>query len=242
MKNKIGIMGAGWLGMPLATHLNDDGFNVFVLSRSLEKLTQCEDVNIPLYSYAESKMLAPHCDVLICCIPPIDSYADFVIKHVKNVWPNHVVFCSSISVYAQTEGVITEKSESLGNTTLIAVEKALIALKIPTTILRLGGLIGPSRHPAYFFAGKKNLSGGLAPVNLIHQQDVISLIKTLLTNRKPGIYNVVYPAHPTRKSYYEQACFERGLAPCTFESAGTGKWVDGNAIVTDLKTGYSQPI
>lgn len=74
---------------------------------------------------------------------------------------------------------------------------------LQTTILRFGGLIGPNRHPITMLSGKKGLSNGNEPVNLIHLNDCIHLIKTVLENNWWNqIFNGVYPDHPLKSDYY----------------------------------------
>lgn len=65
-------------------------------------------------------------------------------------------------------------------------------------ILRLAGLVGPSRHPGRFFAGK-SAPDGQHGVNLVHLRDVIAAIELLLQAPKGGrIYNICAPKHPAR--------------------------------------------
>ena len=235
-------MGAGWLGKPLAIELKRKGYELFVLSRAKEKLAYFQKYEIPVFEYDESPADIIHCDVLISCIPPIESYGDFIGKQIDKYRPRYFVFCSSIGVYGQSHGVITEHAETLGNNKIIAAEDALSLLDTPSTILRLGGLIGPSRHPAMVFSGKSNIPGGLDPVNLIQQQDVIQMIESVVARQKPGVYNVVYPSHPTRKEYYETKCLSMGLAPCSFDAEGQGKIVDGSLIESAFGAKYKYPI
>ncbi|KAG1652294.1 Protein YeeZ [Nymphon striatum] len=47
---------------------------------------------------------------------------------------------------------------------------------LDTTIIRFGGLIGPNRHPITMLSGRKELSNGNYPINLIHLNDCIRII------------------------------------------------------------------
>ncbi|MFN5734427.1 MAG: NAD(P)-binding domain-containing protein, partial [Flavobacteriales bacterium] len=96
MKSKIGVMGAGWLGKPLAIELKKKGYELFVLSRAKEKLAYFQKYEIPVFEYDESPADIIHCDVLISCIPPIESYGDFIGKQIEKYRPGYFVFCSSI--------------------------------------------------------------------------------------------------------------------------------------------------
>ena len=82
-------------------------------------------------------------------------------------------------------------------------------------ILRLAGLVGPSRHPGRFFAGK-SAPDGQHVVNLVHLQDVVAAIELLLQAPKGGhIYNLCAPRHPARGLFYPQMARELGLPPMT---------------------------
>ena len=97
----------------------------------------------------------------------------------------NILFISSTSVYGSLTGRVTEKSEgvppfSASAMSLMAVEHDIMQVKAKTTILRLGGLVGPGRHPAQFLAGRKALRDGGSPVNLIHLDDCIQLIYRII--------------------------------------------------------------
>ncbi len=88
-----------------------------------------------------------------------------------------------------------------------------------TTILRFGGLIGTDRQPVKFLAGKENLKNPDAPVNLIHQNDCISIIEAIITQSKWNeVFNAAAPFHPSRKEYYTQKAKELNLALPIFSS------------------------
>src|SRR5690606_15302388 len=81
-----------------------------------------------------------------------------------------------------------------------------------TTVIRLGGLIGPGRHPGRFFSGKKNVPNGMAPVNLIHLDDCIGLIEAVIEkNIWNGVFNACAPQHPSRQEFYSNAAKSAGL-------------------------------
>ncbi|HEY0897347.1 MAG TPA: hypothetical protein VGE15_12395 [Sphingobacteriaceae bacterium] len=85
--------------------------------------------------------------------------------------------------------------------------------RIPVFILRLGGLIGPGRHPGRFFAGRTDIPNGLSPVNLIHLEDAVGIIRKLAGGEfAPGIYNGCAPDHPSRREFYGLAAGKLGVA------------------------------
>lgn len=242
MKNKIGILGAGWLGEPLAFYLQSHDQNVFVLSRNSIKAPLFNQHGISVYTEQSCEEMAPYCDTFICCVPPIENYFAYILTYLEKLKPKYVVFCSSTSVYKQTMGIVSEKSEAEENSGILAVENSLKSQNIPLVILRLGGLIGPRRNPALHFSGKDNLPNGKGYVNLIQRQEVIEFIFTLIQTRLTGTYNLVYPSHPTRKEYYEAQCRTLGLPSCSFNEEGEGKIVDGQLISQILARDYRYPI
>jgi nucleoside-diphosphate-sugar epimerase len=58
------------------------------------------------------------------------------------------------------------------------------------------------------------------PINFVHQGDVIRAMLLCVENQEiSGTFNLVFPDHPTRKSYYEQAAKHYGFEAPTFEES-----------------------
>ena len=80
--------------------------------------------------------------------------------------------------------------------------------------MRFGGLYGGSRNPVTFLAGRKDLSNGNAPVNLIHRDDCIGILMAIIKQDRFGyIFNAVYPDHPLKRDYYKQQALNLQLDP-----------------------------
>ena len=128
-----------------------------------------------------------------------------------------VIFVSSTSVYGDVKGNVTEKTIPRPNTE--SGKQLLMSERIfrdnpelQTTIIRFGGLIGPNRHPVTMLSGRKKLSNGNAPINLIHLNDCIRIIiKILEKNWWCETFNGVYPYHPTKQKYYTSKALRKGL-------------------------------
>lgn len=243
MANQIIIAGAGWLGRPLALALKDKHNEVTVLSRDDEQVEYFKEQHILVtkVNYLQIEPLAEHSKqhkTLIVCIPPVANYGVILVELLKAIRPNYVIFSSSTSVYSQPDGEVNEASMLGGNPLLQEAESLIIHSEVPNCILRFGGLIGEDRNPASHFSGKHNIPNGGAPVNLIHRNEIIEIISQVIESRLTGVYNVVYPSHPTRKEYYEKQCIQRGLLPCTFDSEGNGKIVNGSKISALLNRPY----
>jgi nucleoside-diphosphate-sugar epimerase len=76
-------------------------------------------------------------------------------------------------------------------------------------------LYGGTRKIGAFLAGKKELSGGESPVNLIHQDDAVGILQKIIEQReKVGgeIFNGCCDVHPTKKVLYTAAAKKMDLA------------------------------
>jgi len=243
MSKEIVIAGAGWLGGPLARVLKESYNHVTVLSRSNEQFAFFKSQHISLikfdYSQIEHSIINTETiKTLIICIPPAPNYCSIINGLIQAVNPTYIVFSSATSVYSQTSEEVTEASSLGGNALLEEAETLIINSRVPYCILRFGGLIGEDRNPASHFSGKYNIPNGGAPVNLIHRAEIIEIITQVIDKNIDGIFNIVYPSHPTRKEYYEKQCVQRGLAPCEFDSDGNGKIVNGSKISALLNRPY----
>ena len=238
------VVGAGWLGTPLAVHLSQAGFQVTALGRSLQKIATFEAFGIKYIPVDYSQLNTPTLKNknVVICIPPVAEYTRLIAQIYEALNPNFVIFTSSTSVYAQNQGVVDELSTCDGNPKIMEVEQWINAQEVPASVLRLGGLIGPNRNPVTYFSGQQELPNGLAPVNLVHQSDVLRIIELILRVSLSGIFNVVYPDHPSKKSYYERQCVAMNLPLCSFLREGTGKIVNGVKILEALNTSYLHPI
>ncbi|WP_432712265.1 NAD-dependent epimerase/dehydratase family protein [Pedobacter sp.] len=160
------------------------------------------------------------CEVLIISIPPkknTDQVAHFpgIIQQIADAATSHqiknIIFISASSVYGEPKKTVTELSTLLPQT--VSAQQIFKAENIlsknpnfSTTILRFSGLVGPGRHPGRFFAGKKNVPNGKAPVNLVHLQDCIDLtLQILKLNAFGYTFNAVTPHHPQKQEFYTAA-------------------------------------
>ena len=165
-------------------------------------------------------------EILIICIPPRAGKfgEDFHVQQIQSLLeylPNSsvqsIIYTSSTSVYPELNREMTEDDEVLENHALIKVENLLKNLPQNVTILRCGGLMGGERIPAKYFAGK-TINTGKIPVNYVHQEDVIQIIKMIL---EKGFwnetFNVVSPEHPLREEIYLKNCADLGFEKPIFE-------------------------
>ena len=225
MKNTVGIIGCGWLGLPLAKSLIQEGYDVRGSTTNELKLAILEEEGIMPYLIVLGqdgitgpiKEFLSGLHVLIVNVPPKlrgknnESYVlkmKFLHNEIGKSSVKKILLVSSTSVYGAAGGEVTEDTLPMPVTDsgrqLLEVEKIFQKdASIQTSIIRFGGLIGPKRHPVTMLSGKRNLNNGNERVNLIHLDDCIHLIKAVLANNWwDEIFNGVYPEHPLKRDYY----------------------------------------
>lgn len=253
---RVTVLGCGWLGLPLAKALVADGYTVKGSTTSSDKIEILQVASIEPYLVSLSEDgpvgdvagFLKGSEVLIINIPPKaksgESYPQKIknlIPHIKASGTEKVLFVSSTSVYADDNSVVTEQTTPNPDTEsgkqLLEAEKVLQEALPRTTILRFAGLIGEDRHPVHHLAGRKGIANPDAPVNLIHQNDCIGIIKTIIAQQKWGeVFNAASPNHPTRKEYYTAKALELGLDVPQFEEGkeSVGKEISSNKIYNAL--------
>lgn len=207
MTKQISLLGCGWLGLPLAKTLIENGFSVKGSTTSMNKLLILEENKIEpfLISLFEDKIegditgFLKNSEVLVIDIPPglrKDTSISFVDKietlvtQIEKSEIKKVLFVSSTSVYEDVEIFstpleVTEETptnpETESGKQLVEVEQLLLDNPhFQTIVLRFGGLIGEDRHPIKYLAGKENVENPDGPINFIHQEDCIGIILEIL--------------------------------------------------------------
>ncbi len=218
----IGITGCGWLGMPLAQSFVQQAHHVVGTTTTPTKLKhlQAQGISAQLFDFDDYSFLKG-LDILVFNIPPLahGKKIEALIPHLPN--QTRLLFISSTSVYAAQEEIVTEETilnpQSLSGKILQESEFFLRReLKDRLTILRLAGLVGPGRHPGNFVAGK-TLNSPHAPINLIHQQDCLSIIHEIFRQRSWGeVFNAVCDEHTSKQEFYTLMCQLKRTSPPTF--------------------------
>ena len=237
-------MGCGWLGLPLAKSFVSDGYRVHGSTTSEEKLSALKKEGITpfLISFHERVIegdisgFLQDVELLVVNIPPKlrngakENYVkkiQLLYREIKKSAVKKIIFISSTSVYGAMNGEVTEETTPEPTTEsgkqLLAAEKIFFEDKnLLSTIIRFGGLIGPNRHPITMLSGRVTLSNGNAPVNLIHLDDCLLIIRAVhLKSWWNELINGVHPHHPTKRNYYAQEAKKRNLqAPDYKEDTG----------------------
>jgi nucleoside-diphosphate-sugar epimerase len=232
----ISILGCGWYGLPLAEALVSAGYTVKGSTTSQEKLPVLREKLIQpfLINTADNSKWDYSffdCDILWIAIPPRSRYGggeqyvqalERVSDVVKQYRIKDVILISSTGVYGDTDSHVNENmapqpgSES-GKVILQAESLLRNDSAFRTTVVRFGGLVGPERHPGRFFAGKRDIPNGKAPVNLIHLDDCIGISIALLEKEAFGyVINACSPAHPEKQQFYTEAALAGGYEKPVF--------------------------
>ena len=218
----ISVIGCGWLGFPFGVEMVKSGWKVLGTTTSREKLNSLREAGIEPYliklpdeSIRHTRLFES--ETYIINIPPGRRNPDFVkeysrtiesiINLINRAKAGNLIFVSSTSVYPEDFEIIDEDmqenpSSDAGKAILVA-EQIVKRANIPWTILRMGGLAGPGRHPGRFFSGKTKITHGDQVINFLHREDAVGIMKYFTENPSTGdIYNVTAPIHPLKRNFY----------------------------------------
>ncbi|MBO1519815.1 NAD(P)-binding domain-containing protein [Oceanisphaera pacifica] len=249
--NSVAIVGLGWLGEPLALTLLAQGYAVSGSTTCQDKAkrlakagiqTQVWNINAPLPP-VWSATLAAH--TLVLCVPPgkVDDYANIlgqVARLATSSGVQRILFTSATSVYAGIGHKIEADAapDSARGERMLAAEQAVQGCGAQVLCLRLSGLVGGSREPGRFLAGR-SFDGGNEPINLVAQEDLLRFIPAILAKEDwPSRFNMSAPHHPSRRDFYSQAAEFRDLPAPQFSGGGQGKTIDGSALSEWLGLDY----
>lgn len=258
----VSILGCGWLGRPLAQHLVERGVFVRGSTTTPEKMDALWQDGIEPYLLTLDPGLSGDdvasffaSPILVLNVPPSQA-GDDRSQHLHQIdavrsaaaegtveW---ILFASSTGVYPNVERRLTEADQppgepdalpgsrrSTGRVVLEAEARLMDDPSFNTTVVRFGGLYGEDQHPGRFLAGRTGVSRPEAPVNLIHRDDCVALLATLIEQDcRDEVFNACADAHPTRRAVYTRAAEVLGLEPPTFDDSDptTGKIVDNQKV------------
>lgn len=242
--DKLVVLGAGWLGKALCQEAINKKWAVEG-TRTTKTPDSTYLKELRLHGAELQHTLTLDDAWWVCAIPPKtrqanSQYLELLDKCLclfESMSGKGMILCSSTGVYDQHPKTYTECSEikpsSKRQNTLITAENRV--LEKDGKVLRLAGLVGPNREPGNFIAGKLLPSSANGRVNMVHQNDVINGVFTLIKHwqKADDIYNLSNPWHPTRQMYYQQKCQELGTAPPSFtHNDKLDRIIDGHAICT----------
>lgn len=201
---RITVLGCGWYGTPLSHALKAQGHEVLGTTRDPKKKAELESKGIKAQLLSSPEIPSRESldsEILILNIPPSAGGMSWLSQWniPTSTW---VIFISSTSGKQAQEEEWIRKNTSRW------------------TILRLGGLIGPDRHPGRSLSGKKNIIGRLWPVNLLHQEDAVGFtLKIIEKEVIQELIEVVSDEHHTREEFYQEYCRRMNLPLPEFDPA-----------------------
>lgn len=265
-RNAVGIIGCGWIGLPLSTKLAEKGFRLHIITRDAEKAEVLAELGHKTYvinwndereAVAVVNDLAQRVQTLIFSIPPAYKQEQSDLLRLIQLTQEalvgsrvkHVLYLSSIGVYGDTPGFIDENTRPIithGKAQLLLDAERLWTNfdAVSTSIARLGGLIGSDRHPVFHLSGRTDIDSPSSVVNLIHQDDVVGLLTVIIENKIWGeTFNLVTPYHPTRRDYYTEKALGLGIAPPGFSNkAGLNRVISPDKILSMINYRFIHPL
>ncbi|MCR9171902.1 MAG: NAD-dependent epimerase/dehydratase family protein [bacterium] len=251
---KVVILGCGWLGQIVGEALVRKGYDVYGSYRRPEVEQKLDDLGIQGFELDFNadlnlpEKVITDADFVFAFITPSSAKSisyDALLENLFRQFPEsaRMIFSSSTGIYPKDAGEYDESYEfdpSLPNRLLPAETAIRKSFGNRLTILRLGGLIGPKRHPAYSLSGKEVLNNGMNPINLIHARDIVAAIEWFMDNGYFGrTYNLVYPHHPPKRDYYSEATKHFGVEPPKFGTEpAVNRLIEGNEIEQNTSFRY----
>lgn len=247
MNKTIGVLGCGWLGLPLALDLQASGNRVHGSSTRADKVAELAARGIDAYQLelgptgfrGDISAFLQGLDVLVFNIPPglrknpENDYVgriDHLMRALRQAALPRLIYVSSTSVYGRFQGVVDETTlpepDTESGRQLLEAEARIWRDRVSrsTLIIRLGGLLGPDRHPAAMLSGRSGLSGGSDPVNLIRLQEALRLLRLALERSDwEGVVNAVHPEHPKKSDFYGHEARRLGLEAPAYLNENTAR-------------------
>ena len=227
---RVSVLGCGWLGKPLSISLLDEGYSVKGSTTTEEKLELLEMNNITPYivniSEFEEFDSFLSSDILIISITSkdVDGFQN-LISQIESSDVQKVIFISSTSVYGRLNKVMTEEDVVL-KTPLTEIEDLFRHNNFfETTIIRFAGLFGDERHPSNWFKNGRKIPQPKGFVNMIHKEDCIEIIHTIIDQNCWGqTFNACSNHHPTRREFYTIAKLSNDFEVPEFEDNDVYEW------------------
>ena len=215
---KIAIVGCGYVGTRVAKKLRGQSdYTVTATTTTPERVAQLEGVAQRVAVLKGNDIDAMTAvlqeqDAVMLCVGARNphSYKESYLDTAKTLVSmlqqtptvKQVIYTGTYSVYGDRQGeLVTEESAvapaNPNGEILAETERILLAASSPNlqvSILRLGGIYGPTRELVKIFggwAGSTRPGAGEDVTNWVHTDDIVGGMIFALENRLQGIYNLV---------------------------------------------------
>jgi nucleoside-diphosphate-sugar epimerase len=230
---KIGIVGCGWLGKPLAKELAKS-YEVECFTRK----TITDDSLNYIYDPQSNDEFWNN-EIIIVSISTKDNYLQTLqkIAYYTNS-SSKIILMSSTSVYREFDSTVNKDVKITKIGLQKEAEELMLSLRKKLVILRLGGLMGYDRISGKWKSVSTFTDG---PVNYVYRDDVIGVVKKVIEKSvENGIFDVVAPKHPLRSEVHEKNSKQFGFKLGTFEGETNRKVID-MAIIKELGYDFLYP-
>jgi nucleoside-diphosphate-sugar epimerase len=223
------VIGCGYLGAQLLRELKRSGWNAkgITLSESSADALRSEGLEVVAADLriADLRLLTEdNPSVVIHCassgkggaVAYREIFLETTARLIKETSFEHLIFTSSTSVYAQTDGSLvteTDPAEPERGTGKILRETEELVLAHHGTVLRLAGIYGPARCAPLekLISGHAVIEGdGERIINSIHRDDAVSALNLAAGNRCQGIFNVADNTPITQLEWFQWVCARLG--------------------------------
>jgi nucleoside-diphosphate-sugar epimerase len=226
MRRSVLIAGCGFVGLPLARRFVASGWETHAITASETSAAKLRWEAFPVYAVDITEKTGfrhpavRKFDVVIHCASSgrggARGYAAIFFAGTQNLMANleygRLIFSSSSSVYAQTDGSWvdeTSPAEPVRETGQILRKTEDLVLAYGGTVARLAGLYGPARCAPLqrLLDGRATIEGdGTRVMNTLHQLDAADAILFLARTELSGLFNVV-DNHPVAEvDWFRHVC------------------------------------
>jgi nucleoside-diphosphate-sugar epimerase len=223
------VIGCGYLGAQLLRELTEIGWQAtgITLSESSAEILRNQGLQVAAADLRTSDyqlLTKNNPAVIIHCASSgrggpaayREIFLETTKRLIKETSSKHLIFTSSTSVYAQTDGSAvseTAPAEPERETGKILIETEEIVLAHQGTVLRLGGIYGPGRCIPLekLLSGEAAIEGsGERIMNSIHRTDAVSAFCLAVRQHLTGTFNVVDDTPVTQLEWYQWVCAQLG--------------------------------
>jgi nucleoside-diphosphate-sugar epimerase len=224
-KQSVLVIGCGYLGAQLLRDLGRTGWKAtgITLSESSADALRSEGLEVVAADLRTSDLRVlteNNPSVVIHCassgkggaVAYREIFLETTRRLIKETSFDHLIFTSSTSVYAQTDGsIVTENDPAKPEreTGKILRETEELVLARHGTVLRLAGIYGPGRCVPLekLLSGEAAIEGdGERIMNSIHREDAVSAFHLAAEDRCQGIFNVTDNTTVTQLEWFQWVC------------------------------------